>query len=418
MQTLDRDRRTVNRGRKRPATTAVQARRSFIKAWRLVWANQYSRIAVLAFSILFMGAVVVRMFENYNPPADPSATKNFSTLGNALWWAIVTMLTVGYGDIAPETPMGRLVAGVVMLSGAGVIAVFTATIASLFTERRLREARGLEQVKSKDHIIICGWSPHLEKILDGFVQMKVGEKRETVLINDLPEEQVEQILLKYEELEVKYVKGDFVQEAVLKRANVEVAHSAIILASREKQEKSADERTLMATLAIKNLRPEIKVCAEILDPANEQHLRIADADDIIVTGEHTGFLLASSAVAPGLPYAVRQLLTYNSGSEIWRSEIPRDLVGKSFQNLSEYFRKEHQAILIGVITEEQGIPIKDMLSGGSPIDRFIEQKFRAAGRDLASESRKKADIVLNPPDDYEIQQDDAAVVVAKYPIEP
>ncbi|MBI4530350.1 MAG: potassium channel protein, partial [Candidatus Latescibacteria bacterium] len=266
-------------------------RRSFLRGWRFIWRNRYATIAVLTLVVMFSGATIVWMLE----PHDPPGPDNFSTFGNALWWSIVTIVTVGYGDIAPDTPWGRLAASFLMITGVGIISVLTATIASLLTEQRLREARGLEQVKSKGHIVICGWSPHLEKILDGFMQMKVHEKREIVLINDLPEERMQQFLLKYEEIGLKYVKGDFVQEAVLRRANAQEAHSAIVLASRENQEKSPDERTLIATLAIKNLRPDIKVCAEITEAANEQHLRIADADDIIVSGEHTGFLLASAA---------------------------------------------------------------------------------------------------------------------------
>jgi voltage-gated potassium channel len=54
------------------------------------------------------------------------------TYGDALWWSVVTATTVGYGDLSPVTTEGRLIAVLLMLTGIGVIGVFTATIASMF----------------------------------------------------------------------------------------------------------------------------------------------------------------------------------------------------------------------------------------------------------------------------------------------
>lgn len=63
------------------------------------------------------------------------------TLGDALWWATVTATTVGYGDLSPVTPAGRLIAVVLMIVGIGVIGAFTATIASWFIEQERAEPR-------------------------------------------------------------------------------------------------------------------------------------------------------------------------------------------------------------------------------------------------------------------------------------
>ena len=58
-----------------------------------------------------------------------------SSFGDSLWWAVVTATTVGYGDLSPVTPAGRVIAVVLMLVGIGVIGAFTATIASWFIEQ-------------------------------------------------------------------------------------------------------------------------------------------------------------------------------------------------------------------------------------------------------------------------------------------
>jgi voltage-gated potassium channel len=63
----------------------------------------------------------------------------FPHLGTAMWWSIQTVTTVGYGDIVPQDPTGRVIAGVVMLSGIGFITIVTGTIATVFVEHARRE---------------------------------------------------------------------------------------------------------------------------------------------------------------------------------------------------------------------------------------------------------------------------------------
>lgn len=66
----------------------------------------------------------------------------FGSTGSGLWWAVQTITTVGYGDVVPASPAGRLVATAIMIAGIGFITVSTAAIASAFVEasRRRREA--------------------------------------------------------------------------------------------------------------------------------------------------------------------------------------------------------------------------------------------------------------------------------------
>ena len=61
-------------------------------------------------------------------------TKDFNSLWDGIWWAVVTVTTVGYGDVTPHSVQGRLVAMVVMLFGIGFLSVLTATIASRFVQ--------------------------------------------------------------------------------------------------------------------------------------------------------------------------------------------------------------------------------------------------------------------------------------------
>jgi voltage-gated potassium channel len=57
------------------------------------------------------------------------------SFGDALWWSIVTTTTVGYGDISPATPIGRIIAIILMIFGIGMIGMLTGTITTYFTNK-------------------------------------------------------------------------------------------------------------------------------------------------------------------------------------------------------------------------------------------------------------------------------------------
>jgi voltage-gated potassium channel len=71
--------------------------------------------------------------------------KDFPTFGDGVWWAIVTLGTVGYGDIVPHTAWGRVVGSLMIVFGVTFIAFLTATVTSEFVSAQEQEARELER---------------------------------------------------------------------------------------------------------------------------------------------------------------------------------------------------------------------------------------------------------------------------------
>jgi voltage-gated potassium channel len=69
---------------------------------------------------------------------------NFPNYGVAVWWAIVTLATVGYGDVVPTTPLGRIVGSAVIILGVTFLAFLTATVTSLFVSSDQEAARERE----------------------------------------------------------------------------------------------------------------------------------------------------------------------------------------------------------------------------------------------------------------------------------
>lgn len=110
-----------------------------------VVSNERSPIAgvlVLFFIVLVVAATVAHLLERERQP------EAFGNLPNALWWAIVTLTTTGYGDVVPLTAGGRLAGSVLMISGISVLAIMTGVLATGFAqeERRREYLRVWEQV--------------------------------------------------------------------------------------------------------------------------------------------------------------------------------------------------------------------------------------------------------------------------------
>lgn len=120
------------------------------------------RFALMIAVILLLSASGVFYFE-YRANG-----QNFESMWDAVWWSIVTAMTVGYGDKYPVTTGGRAVALFEMLTfGLVVMPLFVATITSVYVSRRIKEGKGLEEVKFIDHLIICGFNLNCEHILEG-----------------------------------------------------------------------------------------------------------------------------------------------------------------------------------------------------------------------------------------------------------
>ncbi len=112
-------------------------------AVKRAWAPLMAALCVAA-AQLYIAAMMLYFIEG---AAKPEA---FGSITRSLWWAIVTLTTVGYGDVYPETALGRVAAGLVALAGIGIVAMPTGILASAFAEEFRERQEGRRRQGAKD----------------------------------------------------------------------------------------------------------------------------------------------------------------------------------------------------------------------------------------------------------------------------
>lgn len=366
-----------------------------------------TRVAFIVVLMTGMGGLAAFTLEHR------AADANIKSLPDAIWWSIVTIATVGYGDRYPVTLGGRLVALFLMLFGVGALSVFTATVASFFVEKRIRERMGVESFRTEQHHIVCGWNGKVRQILAGFEAdaAKQGHTHEAILIHEGDPDAVTALEPAFPHLRLHFVRGDYTSETTLKRANVQKARSIAFLADDQHQD-SCDERNIIAAQLALHLNNNLHVCAELRDGRYRPHLERLEVDNIIVSGEYDGFILSNAIVAPGVPTALQQLLDAAGPSPLREVEIPATYHGQPYERLSEHFRK-HGSLLIGLGRKRPSLSLKDLVSDeDSYIDQFIRRKFQEAEREYFS-NKGNVGVLINPEPGEAILPTDCAIVIGR-----
>ncbi|OGK11053.1 MAG: hypothetical protein A2W80_14145 [Candidatus Riflebacteria bacterium GWC2_50_8] len=218
-----------------------------------------------------------------------------------------------------------------------------------------------------------------------------------------------------DKLELRFVKGDYSRETILRRAGILQASSVIILADTSADTATGslvDDRTILTTLTIKDLKPKIRICAEIVDDEKIDHVRRAGADEIVVQGGMSGFLLARGTSSPELPMVIKTLSDSGSDVKLDSKAFPSDMIGLSFEQAMTRFLVEQSAVLVGIFRNEKGFSLESMLADGSAIDNFIRDKLKESKENFLTEGKPTSKLKMNPGRDYIIKKDDRAIIIA------
>tara|TARA_Y100000590_G_scaffold431389_1_gene546110 strand:- start:1197 stop:2147 length:951 start_codon:yes stop_codon:yes gene_type:complete len=315
------------------------------------------------------------------------------------------MTTVGYGDMAPATFSGRIVAIIIMLSGIILVALVTGTISSIFTTKRIMEGKGLEKTSKENHILICGWNTNIANLISGFLQS--SNDANIVLINDETQDKIDTIMSNFSLKNVQFVRGDYSLDSILSKANATKAKYVLIL---NDPNNNQDEKVILTTLTIKKISPSIRVVAQINDKNKIPFLRRANVDAILSSDDYNLFMSLSHILEPGSAQAISSLISADSNNSLISENIPEEFIGKSFSELHKYYFDKFGSICLGLYNYEEKIGISDLLSSSSDsIDQFIERKLKEAGHSL--DEKNKVNINLNPDKNEIISKGQGALIL-------
>ncbi|MGA9378972.1 MAG: ion channel [Phormidium sp.] len=265
---------------------------------------------------------------------------------DALWWSIVTLTTVGYGDITPITFGGRFIAIVNMFFSIVILATFSATIASILVDRKIKEDRGMTSFQVKKHIILCEWNYRAKLILN---ELRFNSQTKTtpiVLIANIDSKPVDD---KY----LFFIQGQ-VSDETLNRANVNEAKTVIILGDDSLENLARDAKVILSTLTVESINRNTYTIVELVDPGYIQTCKRANADEIIVSSELSSMLIYQATINHGITQVVSDILSPEDGNQIYKIPLLKEQIGLTFLEVFIYMKQYHQTTVIAVQKDDEG----------------------------------------------------------------
>jgi voltage-gated potassium channel len=208
---------------------------------------------------------------------------------DALYLTVLSLTTVGFGDIVPVTPAGRAYTMVLVLSGIGLMFYIVTSLARVVVEGEIKSALGKRKLlkhikKLKDHYIICGFGR-----IGEIIARQLKERKIPLVIVESNAE----LLSTLEETGYYFIAGDASKEEVLQEAGIERAKGLVAVVS-------SDANNVFITLTARSLNPNIFIVARGVEPGSEQKLIRAGADRVESPYELGGRKMAQTILRPNV----------------------------------------------------------------------------------------------------------------------
>jgi voltage-gated potassium channel len=330
---------------------------------------------------------------------------------HAVWWTVVTVTTVGYGDFVPHTHLGRILGVFVMFSGIGLVSTLTGNLASFVIERQAQRRKGLLTVKLTGHVIILGWNEFgldLVRTLD-----RTGElsEAELVLVNDLAREVRDELAFKLALGErLQFVSGSPSQANVLSRARPEHAKVAYILTQQDMEAKDADQQTIFAALSLRSLAPKLHIYGQVALASNHEHLTRAGVNEVIVPGEIVSHIMGLMGANPGVWNFMQQLLGISGDSPLGFRRLTPEEKRLTWEKFLAQSRGDGGTLPLAVCSLGRDLSLADMLDDTSGLDQFIMELFEMHGQKTTL-GMQGPTVRVNPPGDEELAGYDTMIFI-------
>jgi voltage-gated potassium channel len=266
-----------------------------------------------AFVMLLVGAVFLVFLLDRDGLAD--TIDGHVSVADVFYFTMVTITTVGYGDIIPVSHQARLMdAFFVTPVRIFVWLIFLGTAYQLVLQRLIEEWRMLRlQRELQDHVIVCGFG-HSGSIAAHELMLRGWKPGEIVVIDTDREE-----VAKAADRGYIGIHGDASGEELLRMAALDRAHSLIVSVGR-------DDTTVLIVLTARSLAKRVRIIASIREPENIKLARAGGADEVVSPPRFGGFLMADAVATHGTVDFVSELLSYRGDYQlVKRAPRPTEL---------------------------------------------------------------------------------------------
>ncbi|XP_078055670.1 calcium-activated potassium channel subunit alpha-1a isoform X3 [Mustelus asterias] len=267
------------------------------------------------------GAGFIHLVENSGDPWENFQNSQPLTYWECVYLLMVTMSTVGYGDVYARTTLGRLFMVFFILGGLAMFASYVPEIIELIGNRK-KYGGTYSAVNGRKHIIVCGHIT-LESV-SNFLKDFLHKDRDDVnveivfLHNISPNLELE-ALFKRHFTQVEFFQGSVLNPHDLARVKIESSDACLILANKYCPDPDAEDASnIMRVISIKNYNPKIRIITQMLQYHNKAHLlnipswNWREGDDAICLAELKLGFIAQSCLAPGLSTMLANLFSMRS----------------------------------------------------------------------------------------------------------
>ncbi|KAL0133626.1 hypothetical protein PUN28_000960 [Cardiocondyla obscurior] len=296
-----------------------------------------AQLVSIFISVWLTAAGIIHLLENSGDPFEFTNPQHLS-YWTCVYFLIVTMSTVGYGDVYCQTVLGRTFLVFFLLVGLAIFASCIPEIIDLIGTRN-KYGGTLKNERCRRHIVVCGHITY--ESVSHFLKDFLHEDREdvdvqVVFLHRKPPDLELEGLFKRHFTTVEFFQGTIMNPIDLQRVKVHEADACLVLANKYCQDPDAeDAANIMRVISIKNYSDDIRVIIQLMQYHNKAYLLNIPSwdwkqgDDVICLAELKLGFIAQSCLAPGFStmmanlFAMRSFKTSSPDMQAWQNDYLR-----------------------------------------------------------------------------------------------